>query len=131
MIGIVIGVVFFATVCGGNRGNRSPPRSTPAPPRPNARPTNTATATPPPQTQPNTVSASVASQQQDVELADVLPSYDAAVVDSNGSATNLTIPPFNPDIYNASEIEDPNLPPPPAYDEVINKSDDYQIPVSK
>ena len=95
--------------------------SRPAPPRP----TNTTPATP-----PNTISPSGASQEQDVELANVLPSYDAAVVDSNGSAINLTIPPFNPDIYNASEIEDPNLPPPPAYDEVINKSDNYQIPVN-
>ena len=108
-------VVFWIWVIHRKRNSSAPPR-----------PITTTSATP-----PNTTSASGASQEPDVEMSDVLPSYDAAVVDSNGSATNPTIPPFNPDIYNASEIEDPNLPPPPAYNEVINKSEDYQLPVNK
>ncbi len=68
---------------------------------------------------------------EDNHQDDTLPSYDAAMVDSDshGGAANSNIPPFNPDIYDESEIEDPTLPPPPTYDEVT-KSEDYQIPAS-
>ncbi|XP_072020010.1 uncharacterized protein [Amphiura filiformis] len=90
--------------------------------------------------QPNTVSGSVGTAQQeedsDVEMPDVLPSYDVAITDStptnsDGGIVNSNFPPYNPDIYDASTIEDPSLPPPPSYDAVVAKSDEYQVPANR